>query len=526
MTYTPPSQITVSAQPYLNLRRDPTIARDNIVGRLADGSTWPVLGIARDGYDAASDALWAQIQFTDPLSRTKRAGFCRCDFFSPQPDPLPATQQVQPGDGLNLRSAPVYDPAVKNKIVTMRAGAIVRVLGGAWENLDPLSGKWWYFVDYEGQRGYAYARYLAEPSETRAGVSHTADSDVATPARPSPTWRWGACLAGVGAADANVWHEPSFPDAIKSARLEAVKLVPLNDPVKMSRVYAWLRAQGIAFVMLRLTWKPNPMWADFQPAARMKAAVDSFVETARDQLEFAYDNDVRYFEVHNEPNITPNPTDPIGDGLGSAWLGPGDFAEWFSRVTDALREIRGDIYLGFPGLAPRGSDFADFGAGVVKVHGQPLLWNTDKWLSICESTIDEKADWVGVHCYWQADGVGPYGLENADSGGMYWKRYAARFPDKRLFITEFSNNGAHVPPAEKGRQYGKYIAMLRNQKAIGAAFGFALYWQTDPNNEGWVVMNAPGKFKVGDIPGAMGAALVGYPSTATPIVADAPAVWV
>jgi len=35
-----------------------------------------------------------------------------------------------------------------------------QVQGGAWQNFDPQSGQWWYVVDYEGQRGYADARFL------------------------------------------------------------------------------------------------------------------------------------------------------------------------------------------------------------------------------------------------------------------------------------------------------------------------------------------------------------------------------
>jgi hypothetical protein len=452
----------------------------------------------------------------------------------PKPDPLPAAQIVQPSDGLNLRSSPMFDKAINNKIVTMRAGAKLRVLGGVWENLDPKIGKWWYYVEYDGKRGYAYSRYLgdaagAAPVEEKKPVDTTSGGGMTTSpvvGRPSPDWKFGVCLAGVGNADANVWHEQAFPESIKAARLEALKLVPLNDGAKMSKVYNWLRAQGIAFVMVRLTWKPNPIWADMPAATRMSNAVQSFVETTRGQLEFAYDNGVRYFEVHNEPNITPNPTDPIGDGLGSAWLGPGDFAEWFSRVTDALRAIRGDIYLGFPGLAPRGTDYADYGGGMVKVNGQPLLWNTDKWLSICKPVIDEKADWIGAHCYWQFDGNGLYGIQNPDSGGMYWRRYKAKFPGKLLFITEFSNNGGAISHQDKGRQYANYIAMLRNEKAIGAAFAYALYWATDPNHEGWVSANEEGKFKMGPIPGAMGAAMAANAATANPVVVSAPSVWV
>ena len=144
---------------------------------------------------------------------------------------------------------------------------------------------------------------------------------------------------------------------------------------------------------------------------------------------------------------------------------------------------------------------------------------------MCKSTIDEKADWIGVHCYWQFDGSGLFGIENPDSGGMYWRRYKTRFPGKLLFITEFSNNGVQIPLAEKGRQYAKYIALLRREKAIGAAFGYAIYWATDPNRESWVLINEQGKFRVSEIPGAMGAGMVANPATATPVVVNAPAVW-
>jgi hypothetical protein len=468
--------------------------------------------------------VWAQIEFTDPSTGQKAAGFCRSDFFSPRPDPLPPTQQVLPDAGLNLRSSPVFDRAVNNKVVTMRGGSTVRVLGGVWENFDPRIGKWWFFVEYEGKRGYAYARYLGDASGgTSTGPVVTTGPVVV--GRASPAWKHGVCLAGVGNADANVWQEPTFPQAIETAELEAVKLIPLGDNAKMSRVYEWLRRRKMAFVMLRLNWKPSREWATLPAAARMSTAVNSFVEAASRQLELAYDNGVRYFEVHNEPN-TPanfNPGDLDGDGLGTAWMGPGEFAEWFSRVTDALRQVRGDVYLGFPGLSPQG---APGGSDEITIGGRSLLWGTDRWLAICKSTIEEKADWIGVHCYWQFDGAGRFGIENADSGGMYWRRYKTLFPGKRLFITEFSNNGGQIPQEEKGRQYGKYIAMLRGEKAIGAAFAFALYWQSDPRGEGWVKEAQPGKYRVGPIPAAMRAALASSPSTATRVVVESPSVWV
>jgi len=171
MTYTPPSGIKVSAQPHLNLRAEPAVGAGNIIGRLPDGSTWPVVGIARENFDAQSDVLWAQIEFSHPAAATttdvtprKVYGFCHSDYVDPYIDPLPDTQQVLPSVGLNLRSSPVFDMAVNNKILTMPGGSIVGVLGGVWENLDPTIGKWWFFVEFEGQRGYAYARFLGNPA--------------------------------------------------------------------------------------------------------------------------------------------------------------------------------------------------------------------------------------------------------------------------------------------------------------------------------------------------------------------------
>ena len=90
MTYTPPSQIRISAQPYLNLRRAPVVQSGNVIAQLADGSTWPVVGVARQNFDAQTNVLWAQIEFTNAATGQKVTGFCHSDFFSPKPDPLPA----------------------------------------------------------------------------------------------------------------------------------------------------------------------------------------------------------------------------------------------------------------------------------------------------------------------------------------------------------------------------------------------------------------------------------------------------
>jgi hypothetical protein len=94
----------------------------------------------------------------------------------------------------------------------------------------------------------------------------------------------------------------------------------------------------------------------------------------------------------------------------------------------------------------------------------------------------------------------------ADNAGMYWRNFQARFPDKLLMITEFSNNSAGVDRVDKGRQYARYFQLLRNEPSLGAAFAFALNWPgQDVNREGWVFEG-----QTTAIPDALGA-LVGEP---------------
>jgi hypothetical protein len=52
--------------------------------------------------------------------------------------------------------------------------------------------------------------------------------------------------------------------------------------------------------------------------------------------------------------------------------------------------------------------------------------------------------------------------------------YRRRFPDKLLFITEFSNPEPGTPKEVKGEQYARYYQHLRSIPGIGAAFSFVL----------------------------------------------------
>jgi len=160
------------------------------------------------------------------------------------------------------------------------------------------------------------------------------------------------------------------------------------------------------------------------------------------------------------------------------WRDGAEFGSWFTQVLAILRQRCPEGKFGFPGLSPQ---FSPPDTPVLSAESDVYRFLTGAAPAIAQS------DWVGVHCYWQNDSDGHWGMQS-ESDGMFWKQFRTRFPDKLLMITEFSNNNASVNPAEKGRQYARYFQLLRDEPNLGAAFAFALSWPgQDANREGWVL---------------------------------------
>jgi hypothetical protein len=186
-----------------------------------------------------------------------------------------------------------------------------------------------------------------------------------------------------------------------------------------------------------------------------------FVDTVARDLEKHYERGIRYIEVHNEPNLAI-------EGWGASWRDGSEFADFFLRSVELLKQHFPEARWGWPGLSP--------GPGI---DGQRFyMWD---FLRGARDAIDA-ADWLGVHCYWQ--GAGDHNVLTPQTG-LEYQAFRDQWPNKPLFLTEFSNSSRDVDKATKARHYLSYYQHLRNQPAVGAAFSFVVSASRYFGHEAW-----------------------------------------
>ena len=274
-------------------------------------------------------------------------------------------------------------------------------------------------------------------------------------------WPQGYCLVGLhGRADGPLQDSDYGP--VGQARVEAVKLLSSAQPGDVDRLRA---LNPRLFILAR-------MYASFN--GRSVSSAD-FANWMTGDLAPFYSRGVRYFEVHNEPNLVP-------EGWTQSWGDGRAFGAWFVDVVNRLRPHFPQALFGFPGLSP-----GDFIPGL-RMASVDFLTGAD---AACRA-----ADWIGVHCYWQSEQE-----MNSAGGGLGYLDYRRRFADKLLFVTEFSNPSPDTNKAAKGRQYQRYYQMLRTIPGIGAAFSFVVSASSGFNFETWRDENGT----VTEIPGLVGA---------------------
>lgn len=271
-------------------------------------------------------------------------------------------------------------------------------------------------------------------------------------AASKPVVPWGKCLAGLGAAN----PQPLTPielGVIERSRVEAFKMLTLPDPGENKTLIDQLRKiRSDMLIAARLFFS-----VDFTNRSQFMPL--DFADTVAAGFEACYAAGIRYFELHNEPNLAVE-----GDGWN--WHDGAEFGGWLSQLIQILKARHDDVLLGYPGLSP-----------------QP---NAGLFLSQSEFAAN-RCDWIGVHNYWQQPpGEQPYPMDGPRDGAL-WRAFRNRFHGKVIMLTEFSNNSAAVPASVKGQQYVDYFRLLRDEPNIGAAFAFALNWpDQDEHREGWV----------------------------------------
>ncbi|MFC1975708.1 peptidoglycan recognition family protein [Chloroflexota bacterium] len=175
------------------------------------------------------------------------------------------------------------------------------------------------------------------------------------------------------------------------------------------------------------------------------------------------------FEIHNEPNHQ----DGI-EGWGDSDENARDFNAWFLRAYDTIKRECSWAQLGFPGLAIPHRDM--------------------EWIEICRPAV-EKADWLGVHCYWQT----PRGQERnhlVKAWGLRFEHYHQRFPNKIIDLTEVGNsnvqNNIHFSEESHAQEFTEYLTECFKYPYLNSACWFILS-SADPSWDGFIWRSENGR---------------------------------
>lgn len=354
-----------------------------------------------------------------------------CDLMDPTPYLYWPNLRLTPTVRLRIRSGPgtgyptlaVLSPGTELDPEEYDANVL-------WKIWHPTS--WIKVRTATGIVGYCLAQYL----EVMA-------VEPEAPAIPTPSGRFVVGLHG--RADGEM-QEPDF-DVVEQADIESVKLTSTAFPADVERLR---RIKSKMFIVVRVlqvlydyssgrvrSLTPEQYVKDFAPAPSGRTKTD---------IQRMYDIGIRYFELHNEPNL-------IIEGFGGAWNNGREFQNWWLEVRERLAAWFPEAKWGFPAMSP----------GEVISGTRPVdMWS---FLSGCGSAIGQ-ADWLAVHQYFRDLNEMEQGLNNIIH------EYRRRWPDKLLMVTEFSNPYNDISKAIKGQQYAAYYNRLDDIPGIAAAYSF------------------------------------------------------
>ncbi|MCP4358741.1 MAG: hypothetical protein GY796_12045 [Chloroflexi bacterium] len=279
----------------------------------------------------------------------------------------------------------------------------------------------------------------AEPVEESKGVSAIGKTDGELK-YTGPAWEFGHMLKGVHDR-AN--RHPLQPDwDIARGRFESVKVMSGVSVEEMQKYQA-------QFYMCRL----------FESWNGRDVPVQDFVNTVANDIERLVNAGVKYFEFHNEPNLTHEGL--RYKGVQGSWSNGAEFGQYFMQGRKLLRQRFPGIKVGFPGLSP-GAD-AEYSFG----HDHGFRMNDTTFTQQAQAAINT-ADFLCLHAYYTT-------MELVESDGIALvKKYRQMFPNKLIFITEFSNPdpAKDIPAEKKGKQAKRFYELCSQIPGVAAAYYF------------------------------------------------------
>lgn len=297
------------------------------------------------------------------------------------------------------------------------------------------------------------------------GVVEVGAETVEVAARTMYVWREGHALAGLhGPTEAWIdrWDDEAF-QMIKDARIEAVKILAKNEMLgigtpRIAQLKQKLEGLGVKFIMARL----------FSSFGEKRSEQD-FVNDVGQAAKVLYDLGVRYFEVHNEPNLN---LEHSREGMFVQWQNGDEFADFYLKSVALIKGLgMPDANFGYPGLSPVVPETAEAGS----------KYPMDKFLQESQRAV-RAADFVCMHSYWGGDGT------SYDAALKAIQKFCELHPDKLVLVTEFANTApeSQVRRDVKGDEYAKfYIEAHKLPSNLGAVFSYALKSAGDYSDQVW-----------------------------------------
>ncbi len=255
-----------------------------------------------------------------------------------------------------------------------------------------------------------------------------------------PVWEHGRMLWGVH--DRSTRH-PQPPDfRIANGRFQTVK-------VQTGITIPELDGYDMEFVLCRL----------YESFNGRDVPVSELVRALVPDMERLVQAGVRYFEFLNEPNLTHEGLK--WKNVDGSWENGAQFADYFIEGKHQLQARFPGIKIGFPGLSPGPATEYEFG------HDKGYRMDSAQFSAQVKRGI-QAADFLCVHAYYVS-------MDEVSSNAIKLvKAYRRDWPDKLIFVSEFSNPDPFTQnsAAQKGKQAREFLQQCQHIPGVGGAYYF------------------------------------------------------